>query len=97
MVNNNKKKNILCSSRLSLKEIYRRKVAFRRIYQDRASLQEVEKGFIKFSTSTGRFGGYDVLGDKGIEKPYGWWETHEASCSILQQLAMRVLSWVTSS
>jgi hypothetical protein len=40
------------------------KDAFRRIYQDRASLDEVE-GFVEFSTNTKRFGGYDVLKDRG--------------------------------
>jgi hypothetical protein len=42
-----------------------RKKAFRRIYQDRASLYEVEEGFIEFSIGTRRFGGYDVLRDRG--------------------------------
>ena len=70
-----------------------RKVAFKRMYHDRASLEEVEEGFIEFSTSTGRFGGYDLLGDKEVKK----WATHGASCPILQKLAMRVLSQVTSS
>jgi hypothetical protein len=74
-----------------------RKDAFRRIYQDRASLDEVEEGFIEFSTSTGRFGGYDVLRDRGAKKPYAWWATHGATCPLLQQLAMRLLSQVTSS
>jgi hypothetical protein len=27
-----------------------------------------------------------VLGDRGIKKPYTWWGTHEAACTILQQL-----------
>jgi hypothetical protein len=46
-----------------------RKDAFRRIYRDRASLDEVEGGFVEFSTSTERFGGYDVLKDKGLRSP----------------------------
>ena len=74
-----------------------RKLAFRRIFQDRASLQEVEEGFIEFSTGMGRFGGYDMLGDMGVKKAHGWWTSHGAGCPILQQLAMRILSQVTSS
>jgi hypothetical protein len=73
-----------------------RRNAFRRIYQDRSSLDEVE-GFIELSTSTGRFVGYDVLRDRGAKNPYAWWETHGATCPPLQQLAMRLLSQVTSS
>ena len=38
-----------------------RKIALKRIFQDTASLAEVEEGFIEFSTGNGRFGGYDVL------------------------------------
>ena len=72
-----------------------RKVAFRRIYHDSISLQEVEKGFIKFSNRTERFGGYDVLGDRGVKRPHGCRETHGESYSILQQLAMRVPCQVT--
>jgi hypothetical protein len=37
-----------------------RKIAFRRIYQDRALLNEIEAGFAEFSTGTKRFGGYMV-------------------------------------
>ena len=74
-----------------------RKVAFRRIYQDRALLNEIEAGFVEFSTGTKRFGGYDVLEDKGVKEAYLWWATHGAACPILQQLALRVLSQVTSS
>jgi hypothetical protein len=49
-----------------------RKDAFRRIYQDRASLDEVEEGFVAFSTSTRRFGSYDVLRDKWVVmSPFG--------------------------
>jgi hypothetical protein len=46
-----------------------RKDAFRWIFQDRAYLDEVEEGFIEFSTGTGRFGGYDVLRDRGLRSP----------------------------
>jgi len=46
-----------------------KKDAFRRIFQDRAYLDEVDEGFIEFSTGTGRFGGYDVLRDRGAKKP----------------------------
>jgi hypothetical protein len=74
-----------------------RKDAFRQLFQDRAYLDEVEEGFIEFSTGTGRFGGYDVLRDRGAKKPYAWWVTHGATCPLLQQLAMRLLSQVTSS
>ena len=74
-----------------------RKLAFRRLYPDRASLDEVEEGFVEFSTACGRFGGYDVIGDRGTKKPYAWWATHGATCPILQVLALRVLSQVTSS
>jgi hypothetical protein len=61
-----------------------RKDAFRRIFQDRAYLDEVKEGFIEFSTGTGRFGGYDVLRDKGAKKPYARWVTHGATCPLLQ-------------
>jgi hypothetical protein len=53
---------------------------WRPIFQDRAYLDEVEEGFIEFSTGTGRFEGYDVLRDKGAKKPYAWWVTHGATC-----------------
>ncbi|KAH9294427.1 hypothetical protein KI387_040363, partial [Taxus chinensis] len=33
----------------------------------------------------------------GVKKPYAWWGTHGAACPILQPLAMRVLTQVTSS
>ena len=56
----------------------------------------MDEGF-EFSIGIGRFGGYDLRGDKGVKKPYGWWETHGAPCPILQQLAIRVLSQVISS
>jgi hypothetical protein len=57
-----------------------RKEAFRRIYQDRASLHEVED-FVEFSIGTGKFGGYDVphilflgstypMSDTCIHKPF---------------------------
>ena len=48
-----------------------RKIAFRRLFQDRDLLDEVEAGFVEFSTATGRFGAYDVVGDRGVKKPYG--------------------------
>ena len=68
-----------------------------RIFQDRASFLEVEEGFVEFSTSTRRFGGYDVLGDRRVKDANAWWATHGAACPVLQQLALRVLSQVTSS
>ena len=46
-----------------------RKIALRRRFQDSASLAKVEEGFIEFSTGSGRFGGYDVHGDKGVKNP----------------------------
>ena len=57
----------------------------------------MEEGFVEFSTATGRFGGYDVVGDGGFKKPYNWWKTHGATCSLLQRLALRIISQVTSS
>ena len=33
----------------------------------------------------------------GGKKPYAWWETHGATSPILQKLALRVISQVTSS
>ena len=74
-----------------------RKDALRRIFQDRASLDEVEDAFADFSTGRGRFGGYDLIRDRGAKKPYSWWATHGATSPPLQQLAMRLLSQVTSS
>eukprot|EP00253_Pinus_taeda_P032925 PITA_32925 len=74
-----------------------RKEAFRRIYQDSALLAEVEDAFAEFSTSSGRFGGYDVIRDRGAKKPYSWWANHRTTSPPLQQLAMRLLSQVTSS
>ena len=69
-----------------------RKIAFRRLFQDRDLLDEVEEGFVEFSTATGRFGGYDVVGDRGVKKPYNWWATHGATCPLLQKLALRIIS-----
>jgi hypothetical protein len=60
-----------------------RKDAFRWIFQDRAYLDEVEEGFIEFSIGIGRFGGNDVLRDRGVKKPYAWWVTHGAICPLL--------------
>ena len=74
-----------------------RKTTFRRLLHDRDMIEEVEEGFAEFSTANGRFGGYDVVGDRGVKKPYSWWETHGTTCPIVQQLALRVLSQVTSS
>ena len=74
-----------------------RKEAFRRIYQDRASFDEVEAGFIDFSTADERFSSYDVLRDRGATKPGAWWATHGETCPPLQELSMRILSQVTSS
>eukprot|EP00253_Pinus_taeda_P006079 PITA_06079 len=51
----------------------------------------------EFSTGTGRFAGYDVIRDRGAKKPYSWWANHGATSPPLQQLAMRLLSQVTSS
>jgi hypothetical protein len=55
-------------------------------------INEIEEGFTEFSTGTKRFGGYDVLEERGIKEAYLWWETHGEACPILQQLAFRVLS-----
>ena len=49
-----------------------RKITFRRLFQDRDLLDEVEEGFVEFSTATGRFGGYDVVGDMGVKNPYNY-------------------------
>ena len=38
-----------------------------------------------------------MLGGMGVKKAHGWWTSHGAGCPILQQLAMRILSQVTSS
>eukprot|EP00253_Pinus_taeda_P031535 PITA_31535 len=46
-----------------------RKDAFRRVFQDRASLDEVEDAFGEFSTGTGRFAGYDLIRDRGLRSP----------------------------
>lgn len=57
-----------------------RKEAFRRIYQDSALLAEVEDdAFAEFSTGNGRFGGYDVIRDRGAKKPYSCWANHGAT------------------
>eukprot|EP00253_Pinus_taeda_P035832 PITA_35832 len=71
--------------------------AMRKIFQDRAYLDEVEDVFAEFSTGTWRFAGYEVIRDRGAKKPYSWWETHGETSPPLQQLAMRLLSQVTSS
>ena len=57
----------------------------------------MEDAFAEFSTGTGRFGGYDVIRGRGLKKPYSWWANHGATSPPLQQLAMRLLSQVTSS
>jgi len=46
-----------------------RKDALRRIFQERASLDEVEDAFADFSTGTRRFAGYDVIRDRGLRSP----------------------------
>ena len=69
-----------------------RKEAFRRIFQDSALLAKVEDAFAEFSTGSGRFGGYDVIRDRGAKKAYSWWANHGATSPPLQQLAMRLLS-----
>ena len=56
----------------------------------------MDEGFVEFSTATGKFGGYDVVRGKGVKKPYNWWATHGATCPILQKLALRIISQVTS-
>jgi hypothetical protein len=61
-----------------------RKEAFRWLYQDRASPDEVEAGFVEFSTANERFSSYDVLRDKGAKNPYAWWATHGAASPPLQ-------------
>ena len=53
----------------------------------------VEVRFVEFSCATGRFGGYDVVGDRVVKKPYYWL----ATCPLLQKLALRIISQVTSS
>eukprot|EP00253_Pinus_taeda_P016358 PITA_16358 len=73
------------------------KDAFRWVFQDRALLDEVEDAFVEFSTGTDRFAGYDVIRDRGAKKPYSWWANRGATNPPLQQLAMRLLSQVTSS
>eukprot|EP00253_Pinus_taeda_P022236 PITA_22236 len=75
----------------------RRKEAFRQIFQDSALLAEVEDAFAEFSTGSGRFGGYDVIRDRGAKKAYSWWANHGAINPPLLQLAMRLLPQVTSS
>ena len=50
----------------------RRKDALRRIFQDRASLDEVEDAFAEFSIGIGRFAVYDVIRDKRAKMPYAW-------------------------
>ena len=57
----------------------------------------MEDAFVEFSIGTGRFAGYDVIRDKGVKKLYFWWANHGATSPPLQQLAMRLLSQVTSS
>eukprot|EP00253_Pinus_taeda_P028015 PITA_28015 len=69
-----------------------RKEAFKQIFQDSALLVEVEDAFAEFSIGSGRFGGYDVIRDRGAKKPYSWWANYEATSPPLQQLAMRLLS-----
>jgi len=61
-----------------------RKDAFRQIFQDRPSLDEVEDAFADFFTDIGRFVGYDVIRDKGDTKPHSLWETHGETHPPLQ-------------
>eukprot|EP00253_Pinus_taeda_P018206 PITA_18206 len=56
-----------------------RKDALRWIFQDRASLDEVEDAFVEFSIGTSQFVGYDVIRDRVAKKPYSWWSTHGAT------------------
>ena len=42
-----------------------RKTTFRRLLHDRDMIEEVEEGFAEFSTTTGKFGGNELLRDKG--------------------------------
>ena len=44
-------------------------LAFRSLFHDRDLLDEVEEGFVEFSTATRRFGGYDVVGDRELRSP----------------------------
>ena len=53
-----------------------RKIAFRRLFQNRDLLDEVEASFVEFSCATERFGGYAVVGDRGVKMSYNFWETH---------------------
>ena len=57
----------------------------------------MEEGFVEFSTAIRRSRGYDVVRDKGVKKPYNWWATHGETCPLLQKLALRIISQVTSS
>ena len=59
----------------------RRKRTFRRLLQDRDMLEEVE-GFAEFSIATERFGGYEVLRDRWVKKPYVWRATHGGACLL---------------
>jgi hypothetical protein len=56
-----------------------RKIALSQIYQDRATLDEVDEGFIDFSTSTERFRGYDGVRGKEFMQPYTWSENKRQS------------------
>ena len=46
-----------------------RKEAFRQIFLDIALLDDVEDAFAEFSIGSGRFGGYDVIRDRGLRSP----------------------------
>jgi len=61
-----------------------RKDTLRRIFQDKASLDEVEDAFAEFSISIGRFAGYGVIRDREAKKPYSWCATHGATSPPLQ-------------
>lgn len=74
-----------------------RKITLTTLYHDKATVDKVEEGFIYFSISIGIFEGYNVIKDKGLKILYAWWETHGATCTILQLVVMGLLSQVTSS
>ena len=38
-----------------------------------------------------------MIRDRGLKKPHSWWANHGATSPPFQQLAMRLLSQVTSS
>jgi hypothetical protein len=60
-----------------------RKDAFRRIYQDRASFDEVEDGFVEFPLALGNLEAMMCSKTRGVKNPYAWWATHGATCPLL--------------